>query len=204
MKRITIDICLDSLQIFNSRQSLRIGFFTALSRFPPIGDTEEVVLEAKTTLEGNGHILLPFEALDDKHLGNWTKLLFDLRNADLGSNLCDELYAEEISPSTEGFFPIIQKPYWIRGILATLYRLLPESRQRNRRIQALRAGFDAQTSTQLWKCLAERKRLIVEMLRRMREMELDLILSPVFPFPALKVEDHPKLMCEFIFSVSVR
>ena len=162
-----------------------------MSLFPCIGDTKKVVESAKTALEDRGHTLLPFELINDVE---WTKLYFDLRYADLGDNLRQVLYGEQISPSMHGVYKIINQPNWLRKILAKIYQLFPESLQRNRKVQELRAGLDAQTSKQLWKCMTERKKLIELILSQMDELELDLILCPAFPFPALKVKDHAKLM----------
>lgn len=51
-------------QLFQSKQKLRIGYFTSLPYFPSMGDTEEVVLRAKSSLESLGHTLVPFTMPD--------------------------------------------------------------------------------------------------------------------------------------------
>ncbi|CAL8089579.1 unnamed protein product [Orchesella dallaii] len=50
--------------IFQSKEKLRIGYFTSLPYFPAMGDTEEVVQRAKSSLESLGHTLVPFTLPD--------------------------------------------------------------------------------------------------------------------------------------------
>jgi fatty acid amide hydrolase len=51
-------------QAFSSKKKLRIGYFTSVPLFPPIGDTVETVERAKVSLEGLGHTLIPFTIPD--------------------------------------------------------------------------------------------------------------------------------------------
>jgi len=76
--------------MFLSKKPLRIGFFTSNDYFPVIGDTENVVLNAKSALEKAGHELVPFEMPPGYDM---IKLISDYAYADNGVNFMNLWYA---------------------------------------------------------------------------------------------------------------
>jgi Asp-tRNA(Asn)/Glu-tRNA(Gln) amidotransferase A subunit family amidase len=180
------------LQIFESKRKLRIGYFTSLSFFPLMGDTEETVRRAKSTLESLGHTLVPYEIPNDEHIA---KIMADIANADTGSYLRKALQGEKISDAARMVNQLINMPFWLRKLLAMIvkWKYLPWFRSA-RAVYCLLAGLDLQLTTQLWDVMGEKQRIIQEILRRMDAEELDLILCPVFPFPALRVDDSKDLV----------
>jgi len=75
--------------MFSGRRKLRIGYFTSLSYWPPVGDTEDVVLAAKLALERQGHTLIPFKMPDSFEMMD---LVFDFAFADKGELLLKNWY----------------------------------------------------------------------------------------------------------------
>ncbi|CAG7827835.1 unnamed protein product, partial [Allacma fusca] len=52
----------------------------------------------------------------------------------------------------------------------------------------------AQNSEVLWEYLHEQRKIKHEVLDKMKTQNLDVILTPAFPFPATKIEDAEKLL----------
>jgi Asp-tRNA(Asn)/Glu-tRNA(Gln) amidotransferase A subunit family amidase len=75
--------------MFSNKTKLRIGYFTSLSYWPPVGDTEDVVLKAKEALERQGHTLVPFTMPDSFEMMD---LVFDFAFADKGEYLLKNWY----------------------------------------------------------------------------------------------------------------
>lgn len=64
-----------------SKKKLKIGYFTSLPYFPLVGDTEEIVLKAKSALESQGHTLVPFEMPDSFEMMNLVvRMIFQFIN----------------------------------------------------------------------------------------------------------------------------
>lgn len=72
-----------SLQLFTSVKPLCIGYYTTIPYFPSIGDTESVIIQAKSSLEAEGHTLVPFELPDTFDIA---RLLSSFLYADDGWN----------------------------------------------------------------------------------------------------------------------
>lgn len=73
---------------------MRFGYYTHNPYFPPLGDTEKVVLEAVAKLRANGHEVVEFEMPDIYKIMD---TFFSCTNADLGEALCDVWYNNQMS-----------------------------------------------------------------------------------------------------------
>jgi len=76
-------------QLFQSKEKLRIGYFSSLPFFPAMGDTEEVLMRAKSSLESLGHTLVPY-TLPDEY--NYMKVLMRFLMADHYQHFYKSLY----------------------------------------------------------------------------------------------------------------
>jgi Asp-tRNA(Asn)/Glu-tRNA(Gln) amidotransferase A subunit family amidase len=70
--------------MFGADRKLKFGYFTSLSYFPCIGDTEDVVLNAKRKLEDAGHQVVPFVM---PNIDQIMEILWDFAFADSGKRL---------------------------------------------------------------------------------------------------------------------
>ncbi|CAG7836319.1 unnamed protein product [Allacma fusca] len=166
-------------QIFESKRPLRIGYYTSLPVFPAMGDTPDTVLKAKTALEALGHTVVPFEMPDPWRM---VSVFATLATADGGNMIYKKLKYDEISRAAEKFKLGRSLLSSLRLKLSSLFiKKLPFS-----------GDPTAQRSEVLWEYLYEQRKIKYEMIDKMKIQKLDLILAPVFPFPATRIEDSDK------------
>jgi len=158
-----------------------------------MGDTTRTVLKAKEAFESLGHTLIPFDLpVPDTTLA---KLTADLCNADTGTHLRKELWAEKVSDAAKMVNQIINMPFWLRKLLSVVVRWKYTPMIRSfRAAYCLLAGLDLRSTVQLWAAIGERSEVIQAILDRMDAEKLDLILCPCFPFCAPKVDDAKDLI----------
>jgi len=169
-----------------SETPLRIGFYTTFDYFPAMGDTATVVLEAKNALETAKvkHILVPFEHPHSSD--EWLKILSDLIYSDGGVHYTKLLDGENISHSICKICLFQYTPICVRKLASwILWFFSGKGPVQNRK--KLLSGMNSRSSHQLWTVLKKRRELINQLQQRMDDLNLDLILGPVFPFPALRV-----------------
>ena len=161
--------------MFTSKSHLRIGYYTSLPIFSAIGDTSDTVLQAKSALEKLGHTALEFQLPDPDHL----KILYStLLTAGRGSQLYNLLKHDALSENA------------LRYTRTSIWK-----------DKAIAADPAAQRSEVLWKYLKELRMAKINILQQMREANIDLILSPVLPFPAPKVENTDELIRKSIVKI---
>jgi fatty acid amide hydrolase len=161
---------------------LRIGYYTTLPVFPSIGDTPDTVLKAKAALEAMGHTVVPFEIPDIWRL---VHVFATLATADGGNIIYRKLKYDKISWVAEKFQQGRSLSSYLYSKIASLF-VSPNPR-------ALGGDPAAQKSEVLWEYLHEQRNIKYKVLDKMRDLNLDLILAPTFPFPAARVEDSEKL-----------
>lgn len=167
-------------QIFDSNQSLRIGYFTELPLIPSAGDTTATVLAAKTSLESKGHTLIPFELPDALHIYH---VYITFRFAEQHNQLRNMLLNDAVLDSLEE--PPLDRilPAPVKDVMAKL-----ANRYSNERTKTISPDLSIRSSEVLWKYLAESKDLRSSIFERIKELNLDVLLSPAFPFPATNLE----------------
>lgn len=173
--------------MYTSRNSLRIGYYTSLPIFPAFEATQKTVLKAKKALEARGHILIPTE-IPDNNIFQWAELFRDLSKADYGMYLKGLSYGEEESEAMQHFRWECNYPLWFRSFVSSLLTLIPISHCQALG-ESLRIGHNASTAAKLWKCMERRDHIVDQLLSSMASLQLDLILCPAFPFPALRAQD---------------
>ena len=136
------------------------------------------MLWAKHALEEMGHTVVQFEMLEPEKL---EKLYSTLLVAGRGTQLYDLLKHDVVCKETERF----SKVCYASSCPSFLHTT-----------NGMAVDSDAQKSEVLWQYLKEQRLERLKMLRRLKELELDLIISPVLPFPAPKLEDVDELISE--------
>ncbi|OXA40478.1 fatty acid amide hydrolase 1 [Folsomia candida] len=164
-----------------SKKKLKIGYFTSLPYFPLVGDTEEIVLKAKSALESQGHTLVPFEMPDSFEMMN---LVFDFCFGDAGEYLLKNWRHEPIPLSVVVNFMICKSPMWMRKVIVLIMgcKWMPLVHS-SRAVTII--GRGANSTSKLWERLGDRKKMTEDLLTSWKAANLDLVLCPTYPFPAV-------------------
>jgi Asp-tRNA(Asn)/Glu-tRNA(Gln) amidotransferase A subunit family amidase len=154
-----------------------------MADFPVLGDVQETVLKAKAALESVGHILVQFEISGGKAAGDAAVKLF---SGDQGKHLLEALKHDRVSPLMENVYRTARTPLWKRKLLTSIPFLKSHYAH-------FRPGLETLYTSDFWNVMGERDAIRDELLDRMQALDLDLILCPVFPFPAPGVDDIANL-----------
>jgi Asp-tRNA(Asn)/Glu-tRNA(Gln) amidotransferase A subunit family amidase len=146
---------------------------------PVLGDVEETVLKAKAALESMGHTLIQFEISGGKAASD---VAVKLLNGDQGKQLLEALKHDRVSPLMERAYRTARTPLWKRKLLTSIPFLKSH-------YAYFRPGLETIYTSDFWDVMGERDAIRDELLDRMQALDLDLILCPVFPFPAVGVDD---------------
>ncbi|CAG7786166.1 unnamed protein product [Allacma fusca] len=178
-------------QVFENKRPLRFGYLTSIPFFPTMGDTPLVIEETKIRLEALGHTVVPFELPDGYR---FMKLMIDLIFADGGHYLASQIKDDKIATAFKSMYFGIQFPSWQKQLAGTF----PMS---DRLQIILQAGVDTEKSIGLQEAVEATKELAKEILKQMQEYKLDLLLTPVFPVPALRLDDPSNLFLAVCYVV---
>ncbi|CAG7658359.1 unnamed protein product [Allacma fusca] len=170
-------------QLFEDKRPLRFGYFTSMPFFPTLGDTPLVIEETKRRLEALGHTVVPFEMPDGYVL---MKTFLDILFADRAEYLFSQLEDDQIATSNVLQYSGLKIPALQRKLASTL----PVTGKQE---LLLKLGLDSEKSTGLQTTVDVGKRLQKYILQQMQDLNLDQLLTPVFPVPALRLDDPAKL-----------
>ncbi|CAG7834509.1 unnamed protein product [Allacma fusca] len=170
-------------EIHESTRKLRIGYFSSIPFFPPVGDTIDVVEKAVEALKSLGHTLVPIEIPEGARL---MRCAANFLLADQSLRLNKLWKGEQVAKCAELNKLGARCPTWVlklasflmhRKMLSFLYS------------PALGSILDAGAfkSSELWDNSGEQKKLNEEMLATWSKLQLDCCLCPVMPFPAIPV-----------------
>ena len=143
----------------------------------------ETVLKAKAALESLGHTVVEFPAPPIPKI-MW--VFFSLLNAEGGNQLYNALKHDEISHIAE---KLVKGRYFPSNIMEAVRSLFTTADER-----LFGCDPDAQKSEVLWNYLKQLRLLKYELLDEMRRLEVDVLLAPVLPLPALRVFDAEDLI----------
>jgi fatty acid amide hydrolase len=183
-------------ELFNTKRKLRIGYYTNLSYYPLVGDTEATVLEAKSALEADGHTLVPFEMPDSFEM---MKLVVDLCFADHGSHLSNSWKGEPIPLAMLTNFILYNSPMWFRKLAASIVEQPIPFIHTKRAATFFRGGSG--NSKDLWTRLGDRKKMIEDLTNQWKKLNLDLLLCPSFPFPAVATNLTGRLQSAVVYTM---
>ncbi|ODM93445.1 Fatty-acid amide hydrolase 1 [Orchesella cincta] len=177
--------------IFSSKDQLKIGYFTSLPLFPAFEDTRKTVLAAKDAFASKGHKIMEFQMPDDF---NYMNAIVNLLSSDRGQHLKQMFEGEPISYCVADLVESFRNPEQVEA---------KSSGTRREQIlsYAARCGADVKTAGDLWDMIYEKRAITQDLLKRMDEAGLDLILSPAFPFPAIKLHDTHALLSGAVYTM---
>ncbi|CAL8085987.1 unnamed protein product [Orchesella dallaii] len=167
--------------LFSSSKKLKIGYHTSLPFFPAFPDVQKTVLDAKLALESVGHSLIPFDMPDSyEHL----KINYDLLAADGGSYLLKMFEGEPISSCVTGLIESFRNP-------EKLWKSDGKNTKRQDLTSLARRIVEEKTKTadDLWNIIMDKRAFTVGLLEKMDREGIDLILTPSFPFPAIRTDE---------------
>ncbi|XP_037034381.1 fatty-acid amide hydrolase 1-like [Bradysia coprophila] len=181
-------------ELFESKSPLKFGYYTSLSFFPAIGDTISTVLNAKKEFESLGHTFVPFKIENDWDI---VKLMYNVVGVDYGiDSHLNQLFSNE--PPARGLEMIRSlcgQPDWKRWIDYQLSNATKLGSQdySARTALFLQSGIHQSRDRDVWDLIYQRDQLISKLLTQMQDDNLDLILAPVFPFAACRINDTEPL-----------
>lgn len=186
------------MQLFESKAPLKFGYYTSLPFFPAIGDTIATVLDAKKMLEKLGHVVVPFNIENDWEL---VRLMNDVVAIDFGPDSdFKKLFADE--PPARGLEMLratCGRPDWRRRLDASLSNVTnPDHPDYSARASLLmQSGTLQNRDRDVWDLVYQRNQFITKILSKMQKADLDLILSPAFPFSACRINDTEALFGDY-------
>lgn len=149
------------------------------------------MLSKKVALESEGHTLVPFPMPDGYDV---MKMFFDLLLADGGVGFRKLFRNEPMSDSMQDFHRLVYLSRQQREIAAYTERFPLYPNHTKRMHSMTRGGLDIQTPRDLQKLENKRMKLKDALLNQMRVLDIDLIMGPTFPLPAMNINDAGKLL----------
>ncbi|CAL8122755.1 unnamed protein product [Orchesella dallaii] len=184
-----------NMQVCESKQKLRIGYFTYFPAFPPLGDTEEAIKKAKLYLETCGHIVVNFDPPDDlKCQQVWN----DLMKVHTQRHMIKE--NEKSSASNSGKKEIPLQHLWadetrrVRKAQGdsvwkrfAIDHIPGRKSSQARAIESMRATTNSDCD--LWNTASLREQFVDEVLDNMNRLNVDVIICPVYGHVATTPEN---------------
>lgn len=160
-----------------TKKSLRIGWYDTDGLFPVTPGIKRAVSEAAAAMKGLGHELIPFTVPNPIEA---MKLFMDFVNADQGKHLDDHLKDETVDPTLTWLNISSHIPSQLRTLAEPLLK------QRFGEIVSKLVISTIGSVDDLWRRLAQQQAYAGLFRSTWKKSELDLLLCPVFPTPALK------------------
>ena len=157
-----------------------------MSFFPALGDTPNVVMKAKAALESLGHTLIPFKLPED---WNVVRVAFELYFADQCRFLRSAFQHEPIAENL-----VLLDAFARSSSIWKRWNSFFTRFGSKRAALFARGGLNTQKSEDLWDRMDERREIIQELLKKMENLQVDLILGPVWPIPAVESEYLERLL----------
>jgi len=178
------------------RQKLRIGYFLSHEHFPVLGDTEAVVLRAVQKLREDGHELIPFQMPDVKEI---MECIWNSAFADLGRRFRTVWKGESVSDAAVIVYWIARLPLCLRLLIARIVEFRLGSIKLPLFLSPLaagilRGGVKSWDSKGLWSTVIDRKRMVDFIKAQWMGNNLDVLLCPAFPFPAIPYSMPGKIL----------
>ncbi|ODM97714.1 Fatty acid amide hydrolase 1 [Orchesella cincta] len=185
-----------NMQVCESKQKLRIGYFTYFPAFPPLGDTEEALKKAKLYLESCGHIVVNFEPPDDlkcqqvwndlmkvhtqRHVINENEKSSKAANSSKKQVSLQLLWADETRRVRKAQGDSIWRRYALEHIPG-------RKSSKDRAIEHMRATMNSDCD--LWNTASLREQFVDEVLDSMNRLNVDVIICPAYGHVATTPEN---------------
>ncbi|XP_035705299.1 fatty-acid amide hydrolase 1 isoform X2 [Folsomia candida] len=189
--------------LFNPGRKLRFGFFTSHSMFPLLGDTEEVLMKAINKLQADGHEVVQFLMPDMEKI---MEVIWDSAFADRGKVFKNLWKAESISDAAITVYWMTRLPlYWRRLIAYILeFKMGPIKLPifySPLTAKLLRSGTKTWTSEGLWRNIVDRKLMLDYIKGQFLANNIDLLITPAFPFPAIPYNMPGKILQAVVYTM---
>lgn len=154
-------------------------------------------------MESLGHIFVPFKIDNDWEI---VKVMNDVIAVDFGHNSeLNKLFANE--PAAKGLEELrtcCGRPDWRRTLDYTLSDVSkPGTCEYSARGSLLlQSGIYQDRDLDVWEMIYQKNQLVSKILTQMEEKNLDLILAPVFPFSACRLNDTGMLFGNYNFKIN--
>lgn len=165
-------------RLFSATTPLKIGYFTSLPFLPAFPDTQKTVIAAKDALLAAGHTVVPFQMPDAY---KYMEVIYEHIFGDQGKWLKELFEGEPLAVSMKEFVTSLRHPE--QGSGSSNVNL-----SNRERILLGGSGKECLTGGDRLDNIYQKRVYILDILERMENADVDLILSPAFPHPAVKLE----------------
>ncbi|XP_046552489.1 vitamin D3 hydroxylase-associated protein-like isoform X1 [Haliotis rubra] len=163
-------------EIYESRKSLRIGYFKSNGFLEPVPAVERGVDMAVVALKKRGHTVVKFEPPRVRYMFNdlFTKAVFGDGGAEANSYLDNDV----LDPSCRLSYYVLKIPYLVKLPLSLLVQLIDADAAETIKLKQ-------ETVPQWFKLAEDIEAYKLEFLAAMTKQKLDVILSPTMALPAI-------------------
>lgn len=180
-------------EIYQSRNSLRIGYFDHLEQTPTSPSMSRGVQEVRALLEQAGHTLVPFTPVRVAEIG---ELIAKGALADGGTTFLKQLEGSPIDPVLYAQVTMYRIPIWLKKVLAFILKpFWPQG------ALMFRSTSGVGAATGLWKVQAAIEDCVNDTVAEWRRLNLDVLLCPIIG-PAFNFRYCGKLMCMVPYSMA--
>lgn len=158
-------------EMYNSRSSLRIGYFDCIEQTPTSPSMSRGVQEVKALLEQAGHTLVHFTPVRIREI---TDLMAKGALADGGATFLQQLEGSPIDPVLSAQVAMYRRPIWLRKMLAFILRpFWPEG------AFIFHCASGVGSVDGLWKVHALVEDCVNDTIAEWRRLKLDVVLCPI-------------------------
>jgi len=163
---------------FSSTKPLRIGYYFEDGFFESSASCKRAVEEAKEALESCGYELVKFKPPDVA----WAaRTYYYLMTADGGQTLLNSLHGEQIDSVIKPSLARLRAPAFVQGIISSLFGVLGWDRMSS----VGRAVRKNKSVTDVWAKQNDRYLYKDGFIQKMKDENIDLLLTPGFATPAV-------------------
>lgn len=173
-------------ELYQSRNSLRIGYFDHIELTPTTPSMARAVQEVKALLAQAGHTLVPFTPV---RIVEMTEQMGQGALADGGATFLQQLEGGPIDPTLYAQVATLRMPVWLKKLLGFVLKpFWPEG------ALIFRGASGVGSATGLWKLHASIEDCVNDTIAEWRRLNLDVVLCPIIG-PAFNFRHCGKLSC---------
>uniref|UniRef100_A0A8C6T3I7 Fatty-acid amide hydrolase 1 n=1 Tax=Neogobius melanostomus TaxID=47308 RepID=A0A8C6T3I7_9GOBI len=157
--------------LYQSRNSLRIGYFDCIEQTPTSPSMTRGVQEVKALLEQAGHTLVPFTPV---RILDMAELMSKGALADGGATFLQQLEGSPVDPVLHAQVAMYRLPICLRKVLAFILKPFWPSGAR-----LLRSSAGVGSAAGVWKLHASIEDCVNDTIAQWRRLNLDVVLCPI-------------------------